>query len=204
MEEQMSDEWFEGVKTNLNAFCELFPAAFAAAPFETHRPLALGIDKKLVELGVLSEAEAKAALRYYVRRVMYNKSCVAGAPRIDLDGNVAGFVSEEEAECSRGRLLEVLRKRDAQADSLRSARQVACDARREERRSEEWATAIAKARQDRLEKEAKAAERQAAKAVAESKFAAPEVPAPRSGDGLSGLRQAAARRKAEILFRAAS
>jgi sRNA-binding protein len=200
----MADEWYERMKTNLSALCELFPQTFTAAPFEAHRPLALGIDKKLVELGVLNESEVKAAIRHYVGRVMYNKSCITGAPRIDLAGNVAGQVTEAEAECSRARLREIMRKRDEQAEASRTARRAVCDARRAEQKADEWKVALERAKTQRLEKEAKQAAKAAAKQAAESQFAAIKDSAAKAGDGLASLRAAAAKRKAAELFRVAS
>jgi sRNA-binding protein len=202
MEASMSDEWAIRVKTNLAALSELFPRTFTEAPFEAHRPLALGIDKKIVEFGVLTEAEAKAVMRYYVNRVMYNRACVVGAPRYDLPANPVGVVTEAEAECSQARLRAILRKRDQQAEALRSAHRGVIDARQAERKAAEWEIAIAKAREQRLANESKLAAKRAAKVAAESEFATDKVPASKVGDGLSGLRAAATKRKAEAMFRA--
>jgi sRNA-binding protein len=197
----MSDEGIKRAKTDLEVLAELFPLAFTAQPYEQHRPLALGIDKQLVALGVLSEFEARAALRSYVSRVMYNRSCTIGAPRYDLAGNPVGVVTEVEAACSLARLREIQRRRDRQTAASRAAR-------RAEQEAAAWADAIAKARAQRLAKEAtqatRKAEREAAKLAAESKFANAEAPAPKVRDGLSALRSAAVRRKAEQVFGAVS
>jgi hypothetical protein len=55
-----------------------------------------------------------------------------------------------------------------------------------------------------LAQEAKLAEKQVAKAAAESEFAATKVPTPKAGDGLLALRQAAVKRKVEAAFRVPS
>jgi len=58
-----------------------------------HRPLKVGIAADIparcpaVERRVLS-----VSLRVYVRRVMYLRGLVAGAARVDLDGNACGEV----------------------------------------------------------------------------------------------------------------
>jgi sRNA-binding protein len=41
----------------IRTLAELFPAAFAAEKWEPHKPLKIGIDKDLVELGVLEAKE---------------------------------------------------------------------------------------------------------------------------------------------------
>jgi sRNA-binding protein len=200
----MSDEWLDRVRTNLAVLAELFPATFTEAIFEGHKPLKLGIDRDLVELGVLTLPEVKAAMRHYVNRVMYNRACVVGAPRYDLAGNAVGVVSESEAECALARLREIRRRRDRQAEELRDAHRNVCVARREEQREAEWKVSIEKARAQRLEAEAKLAAKRAAKVAAESEFAATKDPVPNVGDGLSALRAAAAKREAEAVLKVAS
>jgi sRNA-binding protein len=81
--------------TNIAALAALFPAAFCAEPWQAHRPLKVGIGKDLVARGVLGPREINAALKRYVDRLMYQKCLVAGGARIDLEGNVAGEVSNE-------------------------------------------------------------------------------------------------------------
>jgi sRNA-binding protein len=81
--------------TNIAALAALFPAAFCAEPWQAHRPLKVGIGKDLVARGVLGPREINAALKRYVDRLMYQKCLVTGGARIDLEGNVAGEVSNE-------------------------------------------------------------------------------------------------------------
>jgi ProP effector len=81
--------------TNIAVLAALFPAAFRAEPWQAHRPLKLGIAKDLVARGVLGSREINAALKRYVDRLMYQKCLGAGGARIDLEGNVAGEVSNE-------------------------------------------------------------------------------------------------------------
>jgi ProP effector len=81
--------------TNIAALAALFPAAFSAEPWRAHRPLKVGIRNDLVARGVLGPRELNAALKRYVDRLMYQKCLAAGGARIDLEGNVAGEVSNE-------------------------------------------------------------------------------------------------------------
>src|SRR5260370_721747 len=74
-----------------------FPQTFVADSARPHRPLKLGIDRDLVALGVLDEASAAKTLRHYCSRLMYRRSLVAGAVRVDLDGQAAGEVAAAHA-----------------------------------------------------------------------------------------------------------
>jgi ProQ/FINO family len=71
-----------------------YPQTFVLEKYQPHRPLKVGIAADLrercpaVERRVLS-----VALSVYARRVMYLRGLVAGATRVDLDGNPAGEVT---------------------------------------------------------------------------------------------------------------
>ena len=71
-----------------------FPQTFAPEKHQPHWPLKVGIAAEIparcpaVERRVLS-----VALSVYARRVMYLRGLVAGATRVDLDGNPAGEVT---------------------------------------------------------------------------------------------------------------
>ena len=64
----------------------------------------------------------------YARRVMYLQSLVAGAARVDLDGNPAGEVTAGDAEYAAAKLAEILASREAKraaAVAAKGAAQVA-------------------------------------------------------------------------------
>jgi sRNA-binding protein len=82
--------------TNIAALAALFPAAFAAEPWQAHRPLKVGIGKDLVARGVFGAREVNAVLKRYVERLTYQKCLAPGGARVDLDGHVAGEVSSEQ------------------------------------------------------------------------------------------------------------
>jgi sRNA-binding protein len=82
-------------ENNIAALAAMFPAAFAAETWQEHRPLKVGIGNDLVARGVLGKREVNAALKRYVDRLMYQKCLAAGGARVDLEGNVAGEVSNE-------------------------------------------------------------------------------------------------------------
>jgi ProP effector len=88
-----------------------------------HRPLKLGIDRDLVALGVLDEASAMMALRHYCGQLVYRRSIVAGAVRVDLDGQAAGEVTAEHAEHAQRIVtrIEALRAAETKASDGRYA-----------------------------------------------------------------------------------
>jgi sRNA-binding protein len=96
----------------LACIAEWFPQAFVPEKYLPHRPLKIGIHIDLkTRCPALSERERSAVLRYYVARLMYLRACVAGAPRIDLDGKVCGEVTAAEAQHADARLAAILAAR---------------------------------------------------------------------------------------------
>ena len=61
-------------------------------------------------------ATIRAGLRSYCRNYGYLSALKAGAPRFDLDGNVAGVVSSEEAAHAREQLAEMLAPKAAKPE----------------------------------------------------------------------------------------
>jgi len=61
------------------------------------RPLKVGIHLDLVNAGI-PLVVARKAMRAYVTRPNYKKTVLAGAVRIDLEGQPAGVVTEQQAE----------------------------------------------------------------------------------------------------------
>ena len=97
----------------------LWPKCFAV--FERRRrPLAIGVDKELIELrapaiksGMITALDIKRALQRYAVADGYLFACrKAGVVRINLNGNLAGVVTEAEAERAR-KLLDERRQRKA-------------------------------------------------------------------------------------------
>ena len=83
----------------LACIAEWFPQAFVPEKDLPHRPLKIGIHVDLkARCPALSERERGTVLHWYVTRTIYLRACVAGAPRIDLDGNVCGEVTATEGQ----------------------------------------------------------------------------------------------------------
>ena len=105
----------------LACIAEWFPQAFVPEKYLPHRPLKIGIHIDLkARCPALSERERSAVLRYYVARLMYLRACVAGAPRIDLDGNVCGEVTAAEAQHADARLAAILAARARKQELIKS------------------------------------------------------------------------------------
>jgi ProP effector len=111
----------------LACLCEWYPSTFTLEIFRPHQPLKNGIDLDLATRCLaLTHRERCTILKFYTMRVMYLQASVAGAARIDLDGNVRGEVSAAEAEHAAVRLDGIMARRAAR-------RIEAVEARRAER-----------------------------------------------------------------------
>lgn len=98
-------KWLDYAQYGVELLRAYFPACFKATT--EIKPLKKGIKEDLVKrLSTLDNivTDDKAcmvkSLAYYVNTAAYHKSVVEGATRIDLDGNPAGLVTNEEAKYS--------------------------------------------------------------------------------------------------------
>ncbi|MGX9432002.1 MULTISPECIES: ProQ/FINO family protein [Bradyrhizobium] len=84
----------EDLQAALAYLAERFPQTFVLERHQPHRPLKVGIADDLVaRCPELDRSKLGIVLGTYARRVMYRKGMVAGAARIDLDGNACGEAS---------------------------------------------------------------------------------------------------------------
>ena len=120
----------QDIDTALALLTEAFPQTFVLEKYRPHRPLKVGIAADIparcpaVERRVLS-----AALSAYARRVMYLRALVAGAARVDLDGNPAGEVTAGDAEYAAAKLAEILASRETKrAAAVEQGRGAGCEA----------------------------------------------------------------------------
>jgi ProP effector len=99
----------------LELLCERFPGAFTRDP-AGRVPLKRRIDRDLVARldGAVSRSAIKRALGVYTAGPKYRAKLIAGAARIDLDGNAAGAVTAGEAAYA-------LMPKPAKAEPLRRA-----------------------------------------------------------------------------------
>jgi sRNA-binding protein len=98
----------------LARLAECFPQTFGREKHLPPPPLKVGIAADiLARCPELDRRVLSVALAYFTRRAAYLQSMVAGAARIDLDGNPAGEVSAESAAHAAARLAEILASREA-------------------------------------------------------------------------------------------
>jgi ProP effector len=100
------------ITATIALLAERFPKCFFI--FERRRrPLQIGIRHELEVLldGAVTADELRAALRTYCGNEFYLRHCVAGMPRVDLGGNLAGVVSTEQADGAAKALCAINRKK---------------------------------------------------------------------------------------------
>jgi ProP effector len=87
----------QNIAAVLELLAETWPACFSIYE-QRRRPLKLKIHLDIIAIldGAVTPAELSRALRYYCRNRFYLRGLRAGAVRIDLDGNPAGVVTENE------------------------------------------------------------------------------------------------------------
>jgi ProP effector len=96
----------------LELLCETFPRAFSL--YEGRRkPLKIGVHNDVIAAldGAVTWRELRNALRVYVNNERYLCALRAGTPRIDLNGEPAGVVTEGEAQHAKALLIARHRKK---------------------------------------------------------------------------------------------
>jgi len=97
----------------LTLLCARFPKTFFLYEVR-RRPLKLGIHHDVVAVigKSIGRKHLRLALSYYAGNHGYLRAQQVGAERIDLDGAVAGTVTEDEAENAKRMLAGISVKRD--------------------------------------------------------------------------------------------
>lgn len=95
-------------KAILSLWSERYPKAFSTV---TIQPLKIGIHEDLAQDESLPDHWIRRALAGYVRSPRYLRVLKTGAVRMDLTGNNAGFVTEEEAEHAKEQLETIRQQR---------------------------------------------------------------------------------------------
>ena len=95
---------------------EAFPQTLVLEKYRPHWPLKVGIAAAIpARCRAIERRALKMALTAYTGRVMYLRGLVAGAARLDLDGNPAGEVTARDAEYAAAKLAKTLASREAAA-----------------------------------------------------------------------------------------
>ena len=101
------------------------------APFRDCLPLAIGIDKQLIErLPEVDRKTLRIALGLHTNSTRYLKAMAKASARFDLDGNAAGEVPEAHRTHAEETLRERFRKEAEQRKAQRQAEQEAAEAER--------------------------------------------------------------------------
>ena len=112
------------INAALGRLAERFPQTFVAEKHQPHRPLKWGSPPTSPPVvRNLKRRVRGTALSVYTGRIAYLQSLVAGATRVDLDGNPAGEVTAEEAEYAAARLAEILALQKAWQDATQARRE---------------------------------------------------------------------------------
>lgn len=91
--------------TTLDLFVTTFPA------FRDNLPLAIGVHKIIRErMPELSREQINRALKIHTGSTRYLKVLAKAEQRVDLDGNPAGEITEEQRAQAAGMLKERIRK----------------------------------------------------------------------------------------------
>jgi len=104
----------QDIDAALARLAEAFPQTFVLEKYRPHWPLKVGIASAIpARCPALEWRVLKVALTAYTGRIMYLRGLVAGAARVDLDGNPAGEVTARDPEYAAAKLAETLASREA-------------------------------------------------------------------------------------------
>lgn len=99
------------------------------APFKAFQPLAIGIDAAIQErMPEVDRKTLRTALRLHTHSMRYLKAMEKATARLDLDGNPAGEVTEDQ----RKHATDILKERFKKAATERRAREAEVRAREAE------------------------------------------------------------------------
>lgn len=93
-----------------------YPKAFSSVSIQ---PLKIGIHEDLAEREALPDHWIRRVLAGYVRSPRYLRVLKTGAVRMDLTGNNAGFVTEDEAEHAQAQLETIRQQRLEKEKAMR-------------------------------------------------------------------------------------
>ncbi len=117
-EEESTPDKFDA-KAILAGWSERYPKAFSTV---TIQPLKIGIHEDLAQNESLPDHWIRRALAGYVRSPRYLRVLKTGAVRMDLTGNNAGFVTEEEAGHAKDQ-LETIRQQRLEKEKVARAKE---------------------------------------------------------------------------------
>jgi ProP effector len=117
----MSSAELARIHQTIALLAQRWPKCFAV--LDRRRPLKVGIDRDIAAAAPdIEPADLTNALRYYVSNIGYLNACVVGAPRVGLEGEVCGSISERDAQHAALLFAKALERRPSrrQAKPTRS------------------------------------------------------------------------------------
>jgi ProP effector len=115
----MSSAELARIHQTIADLCWRWPKCFSVLEAR-RRPLKVGIDRDIAAAASdLDLAALTAALKYYTSNIAYLNACVVGAPRIDLNGEVCGSISERDAVRAALRFANAVKRRAARRQASR-------------------------------------------------------------------------------------
>src|SRR5262252_5610867 len=104
---------------DIDLLAELYPRCFCRT---TRRPLMIGVCEEVINQHPgMSRHRIKRLLKTYTQSPEYWSTLTAGAPRIDLAGNVAGEVTAADEEDAKRKIAKEARRAMAEAIGHRNA-----------------------------------------------------------------------------------
>ena len=127
----------------LDSLCETYPV------LRECKPLALGIHKAIqARMPEVKADELRLAMRIHTASTPYLKALLVGKERFDLDGQVAGEVTDEHRQVADASLQErfkkVAERRKAEAKKQREAEKQKVEQEKTAKRQEKLAQLAAK------------------------------------------------------------
>jgi|SRR5574344_48527 ProP effector len=120
-----NEKKFSSVKDLVALLATKFPACFMLEG--SCKPLKIGLFNELAtrvcaDDPTISKTNLRVALRFYTTRWMYLESVVAGAKRVDLDGNECDEVTQEHADYAATQLKESKERFAAKKEAIKAER----------------------------------------------------------------------------------
>jgi ProP effector len=109
----MSSAELARIHQTIADLCGRWPKCFSVLEAR-RRPLKVGIDQDIAAaIPDLDPTALSASLRYYCRSIGYLDACRLGMPRIDLQGEPCGSISEGDAGHAASHYAKALQRRAA-------------------------------------------------------------------------------------------
>lgn len=110
-------------KEELQKLLKMLRKNFSKAfPEKSVVPLKKGIDLDICKSDklIINRTKVRLFLRYYTRNIFYAQTHIEGAKRYDLDGNIVGNVTKDDANSFAIMISEHLKKKKALKEHIQN------------------------------------------------------------------------------------